>query len=266
MTDEVKTPVEGQVEGEAAPAAPEYTEIEVRAMEMGWRPKTEFNGNEDDFVDAKEFVGRKPLFDKLDAQGRHLKVVSRALEQLKTHYTMVNEAAYERALADLKTSRREALTNGDGDKFEQLDDQIKLVEEQKQQLQAVKQNTNVQENVVHPEFQSWKSRNQWYDTVPYMRNYADTVGVQFNQQGMTPSEVLKKVEEAVRKEFPNKFHNANKDAAPHVESAVKTGVKSNKAESQLSDIERKMMNDLVRAGVLTKDKYLADLAKIKGQV
>jgi hypothetical protein len=47
---------------------------------------------------------------------------------LKTHYGKVQETAYKEALAALKSERRRALTEGDADRFEQLDDDIKLKE------------------------------------------------------------------------------------------------------------------------------------------
>ena len=39
----------------------ELSAIEQRAIEMGWRPQEEFNGDEEDFIDAKEFVRRKNI-------------------------------------------------------------------------------------------------------------------------------------------------------------------------------------------------------------
>ena len=56
MKEETK-PQEGQQEQAQHTPDP----IETRALEMGWRPKEEFDGNEEDFIDAKEFVRRKPL-------------------------------------------------------------------------------------------------------------------------------------------------------------------------------------------------------------
>jgi hypothetical protein len=244
---------------------PEPTAIELRAMEMGWRPKEEFQGDEADFIDAGEFVRRKPLFEKIDGQSRELKAVRRALEEFKTHYNKVNENAYERALASLKAERRQALTEGDGDRFEQIDDQIKAVEKQVEQVRADNAKPVVQDDVVHPEFQSWKSRNSWYDETSYMRKYADEVGIQLHQRGLAPAEVLKEVEKAVRKEFPQKFVNPNKAAAPDVE-AGSTGTRKSGGgkDVELTEVERKVMNDLVRSGVMTKAEYIADIKKLKG--
>lgn len=239
--------------------------IEQRAIELGWRPKEEFHGDEDDFIDAKEFVRRQPLFEKIEAQNRQIKNVTKALESFKTHYTRVEQAAVERALIMLKTQRKEALSDGDGDRFELLDEEIKKTEAKVAEIEQVKNQPVVEETVVHPEWQAFERRNPWYQTTSYMRKFADEYGTQLASQGVAPSDVLKQVEQAVRKEFPTKFVNPNKEQAPVLEQSRGVNKPTGKSdESFLTDQERKVMNDLVRSGLLTKEKYLADLKAVKG--
>jgi len=245
-------------------ATPEPSDIEKRAMEMGWRPKEQFNGDEIDFIDAKEFVRRQPLFDKIESQSKQLKTLTRTLNELKEHYTKVNEAAYDRAITDLRAQRKEALSQGDGERFEKLDDQIKIAETEKQQLDQLRQ-APAQEPEAHPEFVSWKSRNPWYEATGYMRTFADQIGVKLHQRGLPPAEVLAEVEKAVRKEFPQKFKNANKEDAPSIESGTSNVTKGGKTSIELSDVERKIMNDFVRTGVMTKEEYINSLKQVKGR-
>ena len=246
------------------PEPPQHTDIELRAMDMGWRPKEEFQGNEDDFIEAKEFVRRQPLFDKIETQSKQIKAVSKALEALKVHYTRVEQSAVEKAIAQMKTARKDALSEGDGDRFELLDDEIKKAEHQLTAIQKVQDEPIVEEQVDHPEWKAFQSRNPWYKTTDYMRVYADKVGTELAQRGVSPSDVLKEVEKAVRKEFPQKFTNPNKSDAPDVSTTRTpgTGGRKNSEEGKLSDSQRKIMNDLVRQGVLTKEEYIADLKSI----
>ena len=98
-----------------------------------------------------------------------------------------------------------------------------------------------------------------------MRKFADDFGTNLASQGLAPADVLKQVEQAVRKEFPHKFTNPNKEHAPSVEQSRGAGKTAGKeTDSFLSDQERKVMNDLVRSGLLTKEKYIADLKAVKG--
>lgn len=244
----------------AAQETPELSPIEQKAMEMGWKPKEQFAGNEEDFVDAKEFVRRQPLFDKISQQSREIKEVRKALEAFKNHYTTVQETAYKQALNDLKKARREALTEGDGDRFEQLDDEIKSVEKQ---VEAIKEAAAAPVAPELPqEFVSWQNQNRWYTEVGYMRQWADDYGISLAKSGLSPSEVLKKVSEGVRKEFPHKFTNPNKAAAPAVSENKPSGGSTPKGlaavEASLSETDRKAMETFVRNGLLTKEQYLKD--------
>lgn len=251
-----------------APEAPQRSEIEQRAIDMGWRPKEEFDGSEDDFIDAKEFVRRKPLFEKIENQGKQLKAVTRALEEFKQHYTKVEERALNAALQKLKDQRKQALSEGDGDRFETLDDQIKHVEGQVEQVKHAAAQPLVQDEPQAPaEFMQWVNKNSWYKNVGYMQKFADEVGLRYADDvkngNMSTADVLREVEKQVRKEFPNKFTNPNKSSAPDVESSRAPSTKSKSGEGDLTEVERKVMNDFVRQGIMTKDQYLADLKKLK---
>lgn len=243
----------------------EPSELEQRAVSMGWRPKDDFHGNEDDFIDAKEFVRRQPLFDKIESQSKQIKAVTKALESFKDHYTRVEEAAVQKAIDQMKTQRKQALVDGDGDNFELYDGEIKKAEQQLATIEQTKGRPIVDEPVVNPEWTAFQTRNSWYNTTAHMRVYADQLGADLASKGMSPADVLKKVEEEVRKEFPTKFRNPNKDSAPDVESS-RGNTKSGKTneDSFLSEQERKIMNDLIRQKVLTKEKYIADLKAIHG--
>jgi hypothetical protein len=266
MTEEVI-----KVEGEQSPPedkAPEFTEIEQRALEMGWRPQTEFHGEPVDFIDAKEFVSRKPLFDKIEKQSKELKNVNKALEALKVHYTKVQETEYNRALAKLQTARQEAITNSDGASFDAIDSEIKRVEGEMQSVKQMQAQPLVVEQEVHPEFAAWQHRNQWYsDNNQDMKDWADAAGIRLARQGLNPKEVLIKLEQDVKKSFPHKFTNPNKTSAPSVEDGKQTGSKSGASDKfELTEQESKIMNTLIRSDpkLFTREKYIAELKAAKG--
>lgn len=66
MSDE-NVNVEGVEQVVEKPAPAPY---EAKALEMGWRPKEEWDGPEEDFIDAKEYVRRKSLFEKIEHQNK----------------------------------------------------------------------------------------------------------------------------------------------------------------------------------------------------
>jgi hypothetical protein len=262
MTEEVNQDV-GQ-EDQQQQDAPQYTPMEERALEMGWRPKEEFEGDEVDFIDAAEFVRRGPLFEKIETQNREIKAVKKALESFKEHYTKVQETEFNRALAQLKVSQKQALVDGDTDLFYELNEEIDSAKEKVAELKADQGKPIAEEPPLNPQFVAWKNRNPWYDAQSYMRVFADDLGTELAAKGETPDVILKKVEAAVRKEFPNKFRNPNRDTAQSVEGSSTRSTRTSNEDFELTEIERKIMNGFVRDKLMTKEQYIADLKKVKG--
>lgn len=259
MTEEVKIEVGGNTEQTHIESNP----IETRARELGWRPKEEFSGDEDNFVDAKEFVQRQPLFEKIEHQSRELKNVKKSLDALKGHYTQVREVEYQRALAALQASKAEAINEADGNRAVAIDAQI---DKAKSEFQRIRQADVADAPENDPtEFVSWKAQNAWYEKDESMRMLADSYGSKLAREGMTPPEVLKAVAKKVKAEFPHKFVNPNKANAPDVGVSDNSGRSSSNERFELSDMERNIMNTLVRDGTMTKEQYIKDLKAIKAR-
>jgi|SRR5215213_1901649 len=258
MTEQVQDQDDNQV-------APEPTQNEVEARSAGWVPKEEYQGDENKWVDADEFVRRGPLFEKINSTNRELKEVRKALDQLKVHHHNVKETAYKEALAALKAEKKDAYVDGDPDKIIEIDDKIELVKEQQRQYTAQKAAEAAQavKQEVNPEFKNWTDRNTWYETSKPMRAFADALGIELHQSGLTPQEVLKRVEAQIKEEFPNKFRNPNRDKAAPVEGAGK-GSGTSKNHYSLSSEERAIMQRFVRQGVMTEDQYIAEHKKMNG--
>lgn len=243
--------------------------IEQEARASGWVPKEEFHGDEHKWVDAGEFVRRAPLFQKIDTAGREIKELRKSLEALKAHHAQVRETEYKRALDELKAAKKEAYIEGDPDALIEIDEKVAAVKDAQarfKQEQAQEAAKATDPEVIHPEFAAWTKRNTWYNDNKPMRAFADTLGLELRAQGMSPTDVLRQVEIKIKEEFPNKFRNPNRDKAAAVEGGGKGGpAKGNSGEASLTDEERRIMNTFVRTGVMTKEQYIADLKKVKGE-
>jgi hypothetical protein len=239
---------------------PEVSPVELRARELGWRPKEEFSGDEDNFVDAKEFVQRQPLFEKIEHQSRELKNVKKTLDALKGHYTKVQETEYQRALAALQASKADAINEADGQRAVAIEAQI---DRAKQEFQRIRQDEEAPTTNDPAEFVSWKAKNAWYEKDESMRLLADAYGGKLAREGLSPPEVLAAVAKKVKEEFPHKFVNPNKANAPDV--GVSGGRSSGSTERfELTELETSIMKTLIRSGDTTKEKYIAEIKKIRG--
>lgn len=262
MTDIVENQVvENQVQN-----APEPTPSEQEARTQGWVPKEEFTGDEKQWIDADEFVRRKPLFDKIDRQNRELKEVKKTLEQLSAHHAKVRETEYERALASLKAQKAAAYEEGDANKIVEIDEQIIDVKDQQKAHKAEQAAQAQQEaRALHPEFEAWTNRNSWYVQNPVMKAAADTIGLQLAQKGMDREQILKEVEKQIKAEFPHKFNNPNREKPGAVEAASPKGTKT-KADFAPSDWERQVAKRFVRQGVFKSEaEYYKQLEELNGK-
>lgn len=238
----------------------QYTDAEVKAMESGWVPKDQWEGDPDAWRPAKEFNDRGELFRKIDDQNRTVKELKKALEDMKRHHAAVRETEYARALSSLKAQKKTALEEGDAAQVIQLDDQIDLVKEEQNKLKE--QPIEVQATA-NPEFVNWVDKNKWYETNESMRAYADTLGRNLAQKGYTPTQVLAEVAKQVRQDFPTKFSNPNRDKPAAVEGSSSKGGK-NEDNFVLSDEQRRVMQRFVRSGAMSEKEYIAELKRIQG--
>lgn len=244
----------------------EYTALEQEAMAQGWVPEEEYNGDPDRFVTAKEFIQRGEFFRKIESQSKIIKDLNRQIEHLARMSKQSFEAGVKKTLQELKQAKKEAFAEGDVDRVTDIDEQILEVKTQAQlaaQQNAQRGAEAIQE--VHPELQAWIGRNRWYETDVIMRGAADALGVQLANQGYSPTEVLHKVEQQIKEQFPQKFRNVNRDRPNAVEngSGRRGGRGASVDDVELTPLEREMMGKLVKAGHLTEKEYKAQIKEAR---
>ncbi len=246
---------------QTAPEQREYSPIEIKAIEQGWIPKEEFDGDVSEFIDAPEFVRRGELFRKIETQSKEVKALRNALEAFKTHHSKVKEAEYERALKTLQEARKQAFVDGEHERAFALEEKIDEIKSEKAEVVRQAAEPVVEDNTYTPEFVNWVSRNSWYENNRVMRKAADAIGLELHNEGKSPSEVLKLVEIEIKKEFAHKFRPAAADREIAVEPSTRSGGKGD--SFKLSADEEEVMRQIVRSGVMTKEQYIADLKKIR---
>ena len=244
----------------------EYSSIEIKAIEQGWIPKEDFDGDVSEFIDAPEFVRRGELFGKIEKQSKELKAVRQALDALSKHHTKVKEMEYERALKTLKDARRQATMEGDHERALTLEDKIDEVKAEKEAIVQESRQTQVQEpDTYTPEFENWVSRNEWYESNRLMRKAADALGKElYEEGGRSPSEVLVLVEKEIRKEFAHKFAGPGAQRRTPVEGSTRGGAAKDDLQmtSEEVDIMRKIV--AVTPGYTEAD-YKKELKALKSR-
>lgn len=251
-TDTVTTP-------ESTPQADSY---ESEAREQGWRPKEEFQGDPNKWKPAKEFVERGELFGKIDTLGKELKETRKALKMLQEHHSKVRETEYKNAVNELKTLQKKHLEEGNSDGYLEATELLTDLKTEQKAREIVVQNTPATPD---PRFVQWVGENKWYEKEQEMREYADVVGMGYAQRNpnLDPEEVLKYVTAQVKKQFNEKFVNPNRTKPSAVEGS-NTSTTPRKESFELTEDERRVMNTFVRANVMTKDDYIAQVKSMRG--
>jgi hypothetical protein len=255
MTEEV------QVEGQEPVVKQEEVKVDPyvqKATEMGWRPQEEWEGDPEDFIDAKEYVRRKPLFEKIEHQSKKIKQVEQALEAFKIHHSKVKETEYNRALKQLTDAKRQALRDGETDQALLLEDKIDEIREQKAEFDQSVQQAQPTERL-NPAFVEWKENNSWYQKDRAMTAFADKLGVELAQEGYSPDEVLRRVSREVKDEFKHKFTNPKRDGPSAVEGGSRKSLKTSSDDTaDMPEEDVRMMNKIVRSGIMTKEQYIKE--------
>lgn len=264
MTDEV---VEKKAEEIKVPEVVEHTEIEKKAMNMGWRPKDQWNGSEDEFTDAGEFVRRQPLFDKIDYQSKKLKNVESTLNQLIEHHSKVRQTEYERALKELKEVRREAIKEGNAEQALVFEDKIEELEESHKKTEPVV--IPQKQNEPTSEFLTWVQTNQWYVKDSDMHDFADGVAAAFIKRGeisgraITERDVFNHVNDKIKRAYPEQFGNPNRERAGAVTNGDMNG-RATKTTFKLTPEQEDVARSFEKSGVMTKAEYIAEIKKLEG--
>jgi hypothetical protein len=270
MADELEPSVPNEVvdtpevtSADLPESTPQYTDIEQQAIDQGWRPKEEWEGDESKWRGAKEFVERGELYGKIDHMGRELKDTKKALKMLQEHHTKVKEVEFKKAVEELKALQKRHLEEGNSDGYI---DATEILTDLKAEQKAREVVREVTPNQPDPRFVQWTEANKWYTQDTEMRRYADIIGQGYAGQNpdTDPVDVLKYVTAEVKSKFKDKFTNLNRIKANSVEGASNGNSAANKSTFELSDEERKIMNTFVRTGAMTKEEYIAEVKSMRG--
>jgi regulator of replication initiation timing len=286
-TENVETkPVELEVTTEEQEVTDPY---EVKAIEQGWKPKDEWEGDPSEWRDAKEFVERGELFDKISdlnnyrkTQEKRVSELEKALRVLGEHNKKIAKIEQEKALNRLKSMKADALEDQDHEAVVELDDKIADAKAQIKELDNEEVVTDeptksepydINDPATYPEeVVSWleNDANKWYMENAVARGAMNAAAEAYAKKHYPNGEpdynkVIKHAEQEVRKAMPGLFANPNRQKGSVSEPSgkgVRTKTKTTHSVSELSDEQRTVMNTYVREGVMTAEEYISQLAEI----
>ena len=258
---------------------------EERARAQGWRPKDEYNGDPDRWVDAEAFVKRgEEELPVVRERNRHLESrvteLNQKLEQTAStiaNMERMNRVAVQRAVQREREQlaqeygrlKEQAVEFGDVDQFRNLEMQerqhLSHFDSQVAQDFAQQQPQQAPANVYEmPEVQTWVNENPWFETNREMHNMAVSVSQAIGGANptMPMADVLKQTAQRMRAIYPDKFGGSSqpqRPSMPSVEGSASRGAavrQSTRGAAQLPPEARKQGQEFVSDGLFKNlDEY-----------
>ena len=260
-------------------------EVRQEAESQGWVPKEKFRGNESDWVDADTFVKRgreilpilrknnENLIKDLNSTKEQLKEFREAAEEFKKFQREAYERKaqdYEKRIQEIKESRAQAISDGDGQKVNALDDALDVAKDElKEAKQAVKDAEKAPietpaSTEIDPGLQVWLDRNTWFGQDKRMTGIVNGIGESLRLEFplLKGQAFLDKLDEVLAEEFPGKFGGEKKSPASRVESGSGRASRGSSSNAQTYDnlpAEAKAACDrFVKQKLMTREQYVAD--------
>jgi len=260
-------------------------EVRQEAESQGWVPKERFRGNESDWVDADTFVKRgreilpilrknnENLIKDLNSTKEQLKEFREAAEEFKRFQKDAYERKaqdYEKRIQEIRESRAQAISDGDGQKVNALDDALDVAKDElKEAKQAVKDADKAPietpaSTEIDPGLQVWLDRNTWFGQDKRMTGIVNGIGESLRLEFplLKGQAFLEKLDEVLAEEFPGKFGAEKKSPSSRVESGSGRASRGSGSNAQSYDnlpSEAKAACDrFVKQKLMTREQYVAD--------
>tara|TARA_R110000868_G_scaffold205251_1_gene453667 strand:- start:342 stop:1169 length:828 start_codon:yes stop_codon:yes gene_type:complete len=258
-------------------------EIQHEAESQGWVPKERFRGNESDWVDADTFVKRgreilpilrknnENLIKDLQATKDQLKEFREAAEEFKKFQRESYERKaqeYEGQIREIKESRAQAISDGDGQKVNALDDALDQAKENfKEAKQSVKdvvsaKNPEPTPEAIDPNLQAWLDRNTWFGQDKRLTAVVNGIGesLRLELPLLKGQAFLDKLDEVLAEEFPNKFGKKQSPSSRVESGSGRQSRSGGNAQSydNLPPEAKSACDRFVKQKLMTREQYVAD--------
>ena len=261
--EDLTPPPNLDAEGQAIVQEPEIDEETLaEAKRQGWVPKEEFTGPEDKWTDAENFVKRGKEINAIlrkdnEFLKREVAEMKSTMMEFKKFHAETEKRAYERAMSDLREQKKEAIAAGDGEKVLQVDDAIDELKTARKEEKAAAPAPNQ----IDPAFIEWQEENKWFGKDTELTAEANLIGEVVKRQNPTliGTEFLDEVTKRVKRMYPEKFTNANRNKPNPVEgSTAKPAGQRGKSFNDLPPEAKAACQKFEKQGLMTKEQYLKE--------
>jgi hypothetical protein len=174
----------------------------------------------------------------------------------------------ESQLEQLKVAKRDAITQGDGDRVLAIEDAMDELKDQrleaKEELKAAEEKAKeVPQVTADPFLNEWMDKNDWFGKDSRMTGVANGLGIEIRKENpsLTGKAFLDKLDQELTETFPDKFGKKRTpnpmEGSPN--GTARPSVNSGKKSYNTLPAEAKAACDrFVKQGLMTKEQYVAE--------
>ena len=260
----------------------QVTEVQAQAEKearlMGWVPKEEFRDG-DHWVDAEAFVKRgkeinpilrknnETLLKKLEESQREIvevKKVAKEFEKFQKDMSERKVQELEHQLRELKEQKKTAIKESDGEAVIAIDDAIDAIKQEQLDAKAPKKEEPKAAEPVQldPIVTTWMEENEWFTTDQKMSRVADAIAAELSQSNPTlkGKAFFDKLDEELQEVMPEKYKKKTRSSPVegNTSPASRSGSGKKHSYESLPSDAKEACNRFVKAGLMTREQYLAD--------
>ena len=257
------------------------TAVEKEARLLGWVPKEDFRDG-DSWVDAEAFVKRgkeinpilrknnEILLKKLDQANLEIAEVKKTAKEFEKFQKGLAERRVqevESQLDALKQSKKEAITNGDGEAVLDIEDRIDTLKAEKKQAQEdikepPKEEPETPSQALDPIVVDWMSENTWFGVDRRMTVMADEIGKELTIKSphLRGQAFFDALNEELQEVFPDKLGKKGRTNPVEGNSRGSSRPAAGGAQSykNLPGEAKQACDRFVKSGLLTQDQFVKD--------
>jgi hypothetical protein len=197
---------------------PDVSAVEAEARQQGWKPLEEYEGNPAHWRDAQEFLefGQRmnPILRKnneelkkqiQEIKGQFDQYKNTASEIIRMQKEQVKKE-YDSQINFLKSQIKAARAAGDYDVAAEFEEQYDQLKENAPEFPSERPQAQTQPTLVsQDEYAVWAQENPWAEKDRGLSAAVTGLAIQYGNQGMRGTALLKAVEQEIKEQFPEKF-------------------------------------------------------------
>lgn len=261
----------------------QVSEAEQLARNSGWLPQKEYEGDQEKWVDAREFNFRGELMGRISNQGKQISTYAKEIGDLKTslqalgnHNKKIAEIERGKAIESLKQQKAVALSADDHEAVVELDDKIQDIKADI--IEEPEEESTSNQKAPHPAFVAWVGRpeNKWYTQDRMLHGFANVYAQEYAAQNGAANDpdnfdvagMMEHISTQITKQFPERFGKPRTNRSPAANEPANNGRTTHRnknkfTEKDLDDMQRDIGRSFVKAEAFSNiQEYVDQLAAL----